>query len=620
MKEKLKKINLSAVCDILLLIPILFAAAVIPLIVRITYYKPQLSGYSWFPDITLVMDMFMYYKNNAIMLLDGVLAVLFVVLLIRRRLPAAVSYAPLGIYLILVIISSIFTIAPAQTWHGFYDMMETAFALFGYCMICYYTFAVVHSETQIKIVLSVLLIGIFLLCTIGVLQFLGWDPYMSDWGKNLIFPAKYAGYKPYLTLAFGERRVYASLYNPNYVGVYACIMVPLLQVLSFSMQKKRFIPVYTVLAAMILTCLAGAGSKTAVLAIIPCMIFGAFFYGKKHWKKLIPVYAVYIAIFAGLNIYQASSSVFLSAMDKLGAEYVPSAEYHLTDITLGDEAFTITYDDTVLDVKYLLDDDGWSIEVRDNGEIIHAYVNEAQTGYEFHDDRFTDLQFIFGADQHMNEGFSITSDEHSFFIYYDQKQETYLYRCPNGNATKIYSSDTFDFPLFHMLGGLSGRGYIWSKSIPLLKKTFILGSGPDTFAFMFPQYDYVSLIQNGWEGLLITKPHNMYLQIGVQTGVLSLIAYLVFYLWYMFSSFKLYRRRRLVTLAERVGGAVFLSSICFMVAGLVNDSTTGVSIVYWVLLGLGFACNRMVAEQKPQEPNRAAESIQIEKKATDDEL
>ena len=610
MKEKLKAINLSMVCDILLLIPILFAGAVIPLVVRITYYDPQLSGYSWFANTTLIMDMFMYYKNNAMMLLDGVLAVLFVVLLIRRRLPAAVTYAPLGIYLILIIISSIFTIAPTQTWHGFYGMMETAFALFGYCMICYYTFAVVRSETQIKIILTVLLVGVFILCAIGVLQFLRMDPYMSDWGKSLIFPAKYAGYKPFLSLSFGEGRVYASLYNPNYVGVYACIIVPLLQVLSFSMQKKRFIPVYLVLAAMILTCLVGAGSKTAVLAIIPCMIFTAVYYGKRHWKKLIPVYAVYIAIFAGLNIYQSSSSVFLNAMDQLGAEYVPSAEYRLTDITLGDEAFTITYDDTVLDVKYLLDDDGWSIEVRDGEEIIYAYVNEDETGYEFHDDRFADMQFIFGADQNMNAGFSITCDGHEFFIYYDQNRKTYLYRAPSGNATKIYSSDTFDFPLFHMLGGLSGRGYIWSKSIPILKETLILGSGPDTFAFMFPQYDYVSLIQNGWENLLITKPHNMYLQIAVQTGVLSLIAFLVFYLWYMLSSFKLYRRRTLVTLPERIGGAVFISSICFMIAGLVNDSTIGVSVVYWMLLGLGFACNRMVAEQKCQNK----ENIDIQNK------
>lgn len=601
MKEKLKAINLSAVGDILLLIPILFAASVIPLIVRITYYDPQLSGYSWFLDTNLAMDMFMVYKNYAMMLLDGVLAVLFVVLLFRRRLPAAITYLPLCIYFILVLISAIFTIAPVQTWHGFYDMMESAFVLFGYCMICYYTFAVVRTETQLKIILTVLLIGVFILCAIGVLQFLGMDPYMSEWGQNLIFPKKYAGYKSRLALAFGERRVYASLYNPNYVGVYACIFVPLLQVLSFSMQKKRFIVIYLILAAMVLTCLVGAGSKTAVLAIIPCMIFAAFYYGKKHWKKLIPVYAVYIAIFTGLNIYQSTSSVFVNAMDQLMANYVPWAEYKLTDISLGDEDFTITYDGTILNVKYLLDDEGWSLEMRDNGEIIPTYVNEEETGYIFHDERFKDLEFVFGADQDMNAGFSIKSDGHSFFIYYDQNQETYLYRCPNGNATKIYSADTFDFPLFHMLGGLSGRGYIWSKSVPILKKTLILGSGPDTFAFMFPQYDYVSLIQNGWEGLLITKPHNMYLQIGVQTGVLSLIAFLVFYLWYMFSSFKLYRGRKLVTLTERIGAAIFLSSICFMIAGMVHDSTIGASIVYWTLLGLGAACNRMVAVQAAKE-------------------
>lgn len=596
MKEKLKSIKLSAVCDYLLLIPILFAIAVIPLVVRITYYNPQLSGYSWFPDATTVMDMFMVYKKYAMLLLDGVLAVLFVILLIRRRLPATTAYVPLGIYFVLVVLSSIFSIAPTQTWHGFYDMMETAYVLFGYCMICYYTFAVVRSENQIRIILFVFLVGVFVLCAIGVLQFLGYDPYMSDWGKDLIFPKKYSGYKPYLSLAFGERRVYTSLYNPNYVGVYACILVPLLQVLSFSMKRKRYIVLYLILAAMILTCLTGAGSKTAVIAIIPCMIFAAVYYGKKHWKKLIPVYAVYILIFTALNIYQSTSSVFMNAVEQFG-EYLPYAEYSLTDLTLNDEDYTMTYDDHVYTVQYLYDTDGWSIEVRDGEEIIPAYVNAEQTGYEFHDERLANLQFIFGADQNLNEGFSVTDGGHSFFIYYDTAQETYLYVCPNGNATKIYSADTFDFPLFHVLGGLSGRGYIWSKAIPILKNTLILGSGPDTFAFMFPQYDYVSLIQNGWEGLMITKPHNMYIQTGVQTGVLSLIAFLVFYLWYFFSSFKLYRGRKLDTYAERIGGAIFLSSICFMIAGLVNDSTIGPSIVYWTLLGLGFACNRLVAAQ-----------------------
>ena len=170
----------------------------------------------------------------------------------------------------------------------------------------------------------------------------------------------------------------------------------------------------------------------------------------------------------------------------------------------------------------------------------------------------------------------------------------YLYTNYYGRPTKLYTSETFDSPVFDLLGGFSGRGYIWSKSIPILKDTLILGSGPDTYSFMFPQYDYVSLIQNGWEKMLITKPHSMYLQTGIQTGVLSLIAYLIFNGWYVIRSMKLYFKKKLDTFTEQCGAAIFVAVISFLIAGLVNDSTVGTSIVYWTLLGIGFACSSIV--------------------------
>lgn len=37
----------------------------------------------------------------------------------------------------------------------------------------------------------------------------------------------------------------------------------------------------------------------------------------------------------------------------------------------------------------------------------------------------------------------------------------------------------------------SGRGYIWGRTIPLIAKHLLWGSGPDTFAAEFPQTDYV---------------------------------------------------------------------------------------------------------------------------------
>ena len=79
----------------------------------------------------------------------------------------------------------------------------------------------------------------------------------------------------------------------------------------------------------------------------------------------------------------------------------------------------------------------------------------------------------------------------------------------------------------------SNRGYIWARTIPLLKDNIIVGSGPDTFVLEFPNYDYVNSAYVGFLNQIVTKPHNLYLQMAVQTGCVSAIAFIVFCLMYL---------------------------------------------------------------------------------------
>ena len=44
----------------------------------------------------------------------------------------------------------------------------------------------------------------------------------------------------------------------------------------------------------------------------------------------------------------------------------------------------------------------------------------------------------------------------------------------------------------------SSRGYIWSRTIPLLKETLFIGTGADTFVIAFPQDDYIGKINSGY--------------------------------------------------------------------------------------------------------------------------
>jgi len=147
----------------------------------------------------------------------------------------------------------------------------------------------------------------------------------------------------------------------------------------------------------------------------------------------------------------------------------------------------------------------------------------------------------------------------------------------------------------------SGRGYIWSRTIPLLKKYIVFGSGADTFVMAFPQQDYVNLYNYGFKGELLTKPHNLYLQIGVQTGVLSLIAFIVFYAMYFISSLRLYIKGRFKSYYAQVGAAILAASVSYIVLGLANDSSLTVAPVFWALIGLGITVNRLAKPYIEQE-------------------
>lgn len=601
-KEKIQEVFEKYI----LLVPIIFAIAVIPLIVRITYYDPYLSQYPWFADTAEVFDMFMYYKNQAMLLLDGVLVVAYIYLWLKKKLPMSLNFMPLLVYVILVALSATMSVAPAQTWYGFYGMLETAYALFGYCMICYYAFAVIQSEKQLKIVFGGFAMGFLVLAGIGVSQYLGFDFYMTEIGKNLIIPGEYKETIGTLNLSFGEGRVYGSLYNPNYVGVYCCILMPLLVVLAFTAKKKWQMGCYFLLIGLLMICLVGSGSKTATIALVPCLLFIAIYYGKRHWKQMITVYIVTIGMFVALNMPKGDTSLVNTTISFITKEAIQFREYSLTDITLEDEAFYVTYNDEVLKVKYKEDAEGQlGIEVYDeagNALDIVLCEDEETSFYILNEETYEGLKFVQGVNEHGNLGFYVTEDSSEFFIYYSENYQTYLYTNYWGRPVKLYSSESYDSPVLHMWGGFNGRGYIWSKSLPALKDTLIIGSGPDTFAFMFPQYDYVSLIQNGLRNQLLTKPHSMYLQSGVQTGVLSVIAFLAFNIWYLIESLKLYYKRQLTTFTERCGAGISIAVVGFLIAGLVHDSTIGTSIVYWTLLGIGLACNAMIQrEEVPKE-------------------
>lgn len=135
----------------------------------------------------------------------------------------------------------------------------------------------------------------------------------------------------------------------------------------------------------------------------------------------------------------------------------------------------------------------------------------------------------------------------------------------------------------------TNRGYIWSRTLPLLLENVLIGKGADNFVYAFPNDDYVGKINCGFGSQTITKPHNMYMQIWVQDGMPACLAFLAMFVIFAIRTFRRCFKKGAFTYTQKIQIAVLCGSAGYMMAGLANDSTICVAPVFWCLLGTGMA-------------------------------
>jgi O-antigen ligase len=82
------------------------------------------------------------------------------------------------------------------------------------------------------------------------------------------------------------------------------------------------------------------------------------------------------------------------------------------------------------------------------------------------------------------------------------------------------------------------------------------------------------------------KPHNMYLQIGIQYGVLALIAFMFILGLYYKETFKEIIDKNNYS---KINIAIAFSLLSYLLAGLFNDTVIINSIYFWIMLALAYS-------------------------------
>lgn len=616
-----------------LLLPIIGILAVIPLIAFYYCYNTNLGQFEWYSSYTDAVDFFLYYKMIWIIIACVVMLFCMVYLFFaEEQKPIWIkNLIPMAVYCGISLISAIASKYSYFSFHGIYEQFESVWILIGYGIIVYYVFYIMHSEAAVKRTLNWFMAGIAVMAALGLTQVFKRDFFRTELGQKLMTPSSYDGGP--LTFNFELGRPYLSLYNPNYVGFYVALVLPILIVLIFASKKLWYRLGYGILIASMLLILFASQSRAGIMALAFSLLVMLLCMRKvfiKNWKVGVSAIAVIVVAFFIVNAY--NQNVLLNRLKDM---FHSAPEYHaLKEIQTNDDNVTVIYQtqERATAMGKLTDEDSLVFYVEQDQEGNDVFTLKDGTGkevnYELSGDGINytvqDERFPFTFCSYRSDGlngFGITIDGNAWTFSNLMKPGDNTFYCKGGGSSLMKLAKITDtVPYLENHYRLANmRGYIWARTIPLLKKYFFLGSGPDTFIIAYPNNDLVGMYNSGHINEIITKPHCMYLQVGVQTGVISLLALLIFFGWYLIDSFRIYWKNNYTEYLSFIGIGILSAVIGYLILCLTNDSCVAISPIFFGLLGMGLGINHKIRMEMPKKQVIVNVSSATETKQTNSE-
>lgn len=628
------------------LIPLVVAIAIVPLITVIHIYDCGLEENAWFSIGGKLYDFFLYYKAFFLRLV-GVLVLFSLSYLLpfgdTTTLKDKKTIAPtiaIGIFGLVSLLSALLSDHKITAFFGGYEQFEGWFILLAYVVCFYLAFGFIRTQKLIRFLLDVLLIGATIVGILGTFQALGLDWIQSDWAKLFLTP-ELAGSMDLshfnVKLNFDSGMSYVTLYNPNYVGSYVALTLPYAFYLILRGEKVWRRVLAAICSILLIVTLIASRSETGILGLMVGAIVLAILM-ISYLKKARPFILGGLALItAGIIAIVVLQPGFISKLFN-GQEVYSIDEMSCEDLTIHittgkGQKVTVTLD------KNAITDSRWATRNRiydvlsvtdESGANLSYSIDEGENAITLNQDGYDPLKFRLEAAQldenamatYRKEYTRLTGESEEITVSSDDEEDVEALTGVNIIRVIDWDKDWMLLPIrgrlmilnqFNRIDDLkpiektgfqgsyyfaSRRGYIWSRTLPLLTDHLLVGAGADNFVYAFPNNDYVGKRYMGYDGQTITKPHNMYLQIWVQDGLPSLLAFLFLYLLFLVRTFRMCFGKNKVEADKGISFHSFtivtaVATTAYIVVGLANDSTITVAPVYWVLLGAGYAAEAM---------------------------
>lgn len=588
--NSLKKESKSYIISAL---PVIFLVSVFLFAIHAVIVKTGLDGMFWYGESGYTVDVYAYFRMQIFI----VLSIISIVYLIISVLSGSAKvyknkvYIPMLIYVVMVFISYMTSDYKHIAAVGFYERYESTFVLIGYMAITFYAMNMINDERAFKLIFYIFSACCAVLGIWGVLQTFEIDIYsLPSW----LYMNSEISQMTNLKLSGAADSVRWFFTNQNYSSFFMVFPICISGMLIIWSQKIQWKIAFTVLLALMFYSLFNAKSLGGMVGAAVSAVVGLIVFNKKliEWKT-----SVVLIIIAGI----VSAAVSLpSIMGEIGSVTPVASLFSKTAYADDAQQEGLKY----VDIDYVVTDGnniifnfaGTEVTIKtESGRVLGVYgADGSEIGLN------TDYMQISEGELE-DTGYKTVNVKtaNATWSFADLDGELYFVT-PTGKGAKLDKVESFGFE--NSQDFATYRGYIWSRTLPLIKDTILIGHGADTFALYFPQADYAGKYNIGYfsdaTDIVVDKPHNMYLGMAVNTGVISLIAALCVFAFYLIDSFKIYSKNEYSGFISLMGAGVFVAVCGFLVAGLVNDSTVQVMPTFYALLGTGFAANRVLKEKK----------------------
>lgn len=562
-------------------IPLYIIAAGLPLIVCFHLQFTGLENEAWFPNQSTWIDLFLYGKSRCVHFMAILMAV---IMLVRKSQRRNCKYGKEWLFVlgfgILQIMSAFVSNYPEQSFFGSIEQYEPIWVLIGYLIIGCYAYQCVMESKEPHALMKALFAGVLFSCIIGLTQFVQMDFWNTELGKNILIPESYTELRESLRFSFGEdeyKAVYLASYNPSYAGIYLLMILPC--ICLWNNKRVRYLGILTTI------CMVATMSKTVLLAMIVIVFLAVVLFRNsitERMKKNIFATGIVVCVVAAIgSIVIGENVIWLSDDDKL--QKVVCDEEYIRITYQGEQLLFRDVPQVTGGVKYEV--------LYENGSEVEFKWNENSGELEPYDEKLQGLYFkVYEKDSIRYAMFRY--NDIPFRFTNDVGSGQYEYISINGKLDEL---ETADIVINGFDGFISGRGYIWSRTLPIILENALLGTGPDTFLRVFPQNDYVSRANLGHAFFtqMLTNAHSFYLHMAVQTGIPSLLCFLIFMVIYLRKSWKLYSGRQEYSSIEKLGAAVFLGVSGYLICGIAFASSVCTTPIFWFLLGTGIGINKI---------------------------